>query len=135
MNNHYVYFLINNEGEVHYVGRGTGERARISRYRHPLADGTPAPLAVKVRENLTKEQAKVWERLFIRAHQTTIINERTEEFGAGYGRTVSKVKKHHWEVNGVRYFTMNEVADALGRTAHSVRASYSRGTEPDIRRL
>ena len=82
---YHVYFLLDHSGQVYYVGRGRGERHRISRYRHPLPDGSPCPVSIKMKDNLTKEQAVKWEKLYLRAHSSTVSNIR-EEWGSRYVR-------------------------------------------------
>ena len=82
---YYVYLLLNDEGHPHYVGMGRGERARISRYRHPLPDGRPAPSFILLKQNLSKKEAALLEKEFIHFHYGTIVNERLPGRKCGMG--------------------------------------------------
>ena len=129
---YYVYLLLNEEGQPHYVGMGRGERARISKHRPPLADGTPAPSYILLKEHLTKKEAQLLEAEFILFHWGTVVNERKPGKDVG---NESWRKKTRWQVYDTIYYTLREAAEALDVSYGSLRKAFNKGRAPYVRKL
>jgi hypothetical protein len=136
-NRFYVYLLWTKDKKPYYVGKGQGERLRCSKWRHPLPDGTQ-PEGIKLKENLTEEDALRYETYFIdvfgrKQDGGHLINQNKETKIRGGTRKKEWKPRVDWEWKGKLYPHLRALAEELGVSYQALRQQVARGRRPEIK--